>query len=51
LFSKKDIEIPLAYLPKPILFADFAIYYECWLSAKAPHKPISVLPIVYFLMA
>jgi len=24
------------------LFADSAIYYEYWLSAKAPYKPISV---------
>jgi predicted GH43/DUF377 family glycosyl hydrolase len=41
LFSKKDIEKPLSYLPKPVLHADSTIYFEHGFLAQPPHKPVS----------
>jgi predicted GH43/DUF377 family glycosyl hydrolase len=42
LFSRKNVEKPLGYLPKPVLAADSTVYYEHGLSAQPPHEPVSV---------
>ena len=41
LFSKKNPEQPLAYLPQPVLAADSTLPYEHGFTTEAPHKLIS----------
>jgi predicted GH43/DUF377 family glycosyl hydrolase len=41
LFSKKDPERPLQYLPRPVLAADSTIPYEHGFSATDPNKMVS----------
>ena len=41
LFSLKDPEQPLEWLPRPVLSADATIPYEDGFSAQPPHEPIS----------
>lgn len=41
LFSKKNPEKPVAYLPRPVLAANPKIPYEHGFAAEAPFKPIS----------
>ena len=41
LFSLQDPELPLDWLPRPVLAADATIPYEDGYSAEPPHKPIS----------
>jgi len=41
LFSKKNPEKSLAYLPRPVLAADPKFPYEHGFSAMAPYKPVS----------
>ncbi len=41
LFSLKDAEHPLEWLPRPILAADASIPYEDGYAAEPPHQPIS----------
>ena len=42
LFSKKNPEKPIKYIPKPVLYADSTISYEHGFSSQLPHKPVSV---------
>jgi len=41
LFSTRDPETPLEWLPRPVLAADAKIPYEDGYSAEAPHRPVS----------
>lgn len=41
LFSKKNPEKPVAYLPRPVLAANPKFPYEHGFSAEAPFKPVS----------
>jgi len=41
LFSKSDPEAPLAYLPRPALYAEPRFAFESGLTATEPHRPIS----------
>ncbi len=41
LFSLRDPETPLEWLPRPILAADAKIPHEDGYSAEAPHRPVS----------
>ncbi|MFH1008119.1 MAG: hypothetical protein V1800_11580 [Candidatus Latescibacterota bacterium] len=41
LFSLKDPEHPIDWLPRPVMAADVKIPYEDGYSAKPPHKPVS----------
>jgi len=41
LFSKKNPEKPLAYLPRPVLAANPKFPYEHGFSAEAPFEPVS----------
>jgi predicted GH43/DUF377 family glycosyl hydrolase len=41
LFSMRDPETPLEWLPRPVLAADAKIPYEDGYSAEPPHRPVS----------
>jgi hypothetical protein len=41
LFSLKDPERPLDWLPRPVLAAEVSIPYEDGYAAEPPHKPVS----------
>ena len=41
LFSLRDPETPIAWLPRPVLAADATIPYEDGCSAEPPHRPVS----------
>ncbi len=41
LFSLRDPEKPLEWLPRPVLAADASLPYEDGYSAEPPHRPIS----------
>lgn len=49
LFSLRDPETPMEWLPRPVLAADAKIPYEDGYSAELPHRPVSYWRDTVFL--